>query len=149
VPEAYGRPAIELPNATCNRVVTMGIEAADAYLMGEYPGEGLADTVARMRGVSPAQHWPDIEAGLLARIEQRLRSSQGAPSLDEAEKHAAFALGNQTMKALHDVAVRVAALADVCAIVPTSSQGQEQLIQLKALVSAITWICPVEPSVLS
>lgn len=149
VPEAYGWPAVDLPAATCRSVVAMGVEAADAYLMGEYQGEGLATIVARMRGVSPARHWPDFEAGFLSRVEQRLHSRQGAPSFDEQNKQAAFALGNQTMKALHDVAVRVAALADVCAIVPTSGQGQEQLNQLKALVNAITWICPVEPGVLS
>ncbi len=52
------------------------------------------------------------------------------------------------MKALHELAIRVSALASVGAIVPTSAQGQEQLRQLEAIAGAITWICPVEPGVM-
>lgn len=145
VSEAYGMPAVDLPAGTCPNVVGMGVQAADTYLENGYPGERLADTVARMRGLAPIRHWPDLEAGLMTRIEQCLQSNLEAPRLDNAEKQAALALGNQTMKALHDVAIRVAALAAVGGIVPTSALGHEQLRQLEALASAITWICPVEP----
>ena len=147
VPEAYGRPAVSLPCAASQNVVNMGIQAADSYLLHQYPAERLYEIVARLRSSAPARHWPDVEAGLLARLEQRLRSMQGAPNFDQDEKGQAFALGNQTMKALHELATRVSALAAVGAIVPTSAQGQEQLSQLEALAGAITWICPVEPGV--
>jgi len=147
VPEAYGRPAVSLPCAASQNVVNMGIQVADSYLLNQYPAERLDEIVARLRSSAPARHWPDVEAGLLARLEQCLRSMQGAPSFDQVEKSQAFALGNQTMKALHELAIRVSALAAVGAIVPTSAQGQEQLRQLEALAGAITWICPVEPGV--
>lgn len=148
VPEAYGRPAVSLPNACCQNVVSMGVQVADNYLLHHYPGERLDEVVARFRDGAPARHWPDVEAGLLARLEQRLRSMQGAPNFDQEEKSQAFALGNQTMKALHELAIRVSALAAVGAIVPTTAQGQEQLRQLEALAGAILWICPVEPGVM-
>ena len=148
VPGAYGRPAISLPKACSQSVVSMGVQVADSYLLHHYPGERLDEVVARLRDGAPARHWPDVEAGLLARLEQCLRSMQGAPKFDQDEKSQAFALGNQTMKALHELAIRVSALAAVGAIVPTSAQGQEQLRQLEALAGAITWICPVEPGVM-
>lgn len=149
VPEAYGMPAVELPGAASMRLVGMGVDAADTYLRGGYQGEGLAGVVARIRSAAPPQHWPDAEAGFLSRIEQCLHAAQGAPALDHAQKQEAFALGNQVMKALHDAAVRVSALAEVGAIVPTSGQGQQQLQNLQAVTQAITWVCPVAPEALS
>lgn len=149
VPEAYGMPAVELHGAASARVVAMGVEAADSYLRGGRHGEGLAGIVARIRSAAPPQHWPDAEAGFLSRIEQCLHAAQGAPTLDREQKQEAFALGNQVMKALHDAAVRVSALADVGAIVPASGQGQQQLQNLQAVTRGITWICPVAPEALS
>lgn len=148
VPEAYGMPAVELPGAASAQVVEMGVEVADTYLRGGYQDEGLAGVVARIRSGAPAKYWPDVEAGFLSRIEQCLHASQGAPRLDREQKQEAFALGNQVMKALHDAAVRVSALADVGAIVPTSGQGQKQLQSLQAVTRGISWVCPVAPEAL-
>lgn len=148
VPEAYGMPAVELHGAASAQVVEMGVEAADIYLRGGYQGEGLAGVVARIRSAAPPKYWPDVEAGFLSRIEQCLRAAQGAPSLGREQKQEAFALGNQVMKALHDAAVRVSALADVGAIVPTSGQGQQQLQSLQAVTRGISWVCPAAPEAL-
>lgn len=79
VAEAYGMPAVKLPHATAPSVVDLGTEAAETYLLGAFGSEGLAEAVARLRGATPARHWPDVEAGFMARLEQFLRSKQVAP----------------------------------------------------------------------
>lgn len=139
LPAADGQPSVELPQANAPHLVTMGCDAAVVYLDGGYNDESLAATVARMRSLAPAQYWPDIEAGFMARIEQRLRADVGG------REHCPVGLGNSTMMSLHTAAVRVAALATVGAIVPASAQGQEQLRQLEALSGSISWVGALEP----
>lgn len=140
IPEAYGRPAIELHGIRSAHTVGMGLSAADDYLRGGFQGETLADLLQRVSRTAPAHHLHDFEAGLLSRIDQFVR---GRPlPAGDAEQGAALALGNQAMKLLHDLAVRVSAAATAGDIVPRNGNAWELLQALNELSGAITCVGP-------
>lgn len=141
LPPADGGPGVELPSAKLASMVNIGREAAERYLD---EGTPLPEFWASLRRIAPSQHLGDIEAGFLGRLEQRLYANQGGEHLRPDEMQAALAVGNSTMKALHEAAAGLSRLAEAGAVVPNNSDGAAQLRKLATLAASITWLAPVE-----
>lgn len=136
VPPADGVQAIDL-DATSQEAVALGADLAGRWL-DSTQSEPLHLHIACLSHGTPPKYWPDLQAGFLARIDQRLRSDIGGQHRSTAAKQAQIALGNATMNRMLGQLQRTAQLFEAGAIVPNSAEGAEQLRALLALVHQIT-----------
>lgn len=152
LPPADGRPAITLPGTHLEHMVNIGREAAERYLSeGE---QRLPAFWANLRRIAPAQHLEDIEAGFLARLEQRIRSLPepgqqhaterpdvlaGVVALKGAAR-APMAVGGGALPALLKQLEQLASMAETGAIQATSSEGANQLRRVQEILGSVTLI---------
>lgn len=148
LPPADGQPAVTLPGTHIEHMVNIGREAAERYLTdGE---QRLPVFWANLRGIAPPQHLEDIEAGFLARLEQRLRSRlepgrqpadvlAGVVALKGAAR-APMAVGGGALPTLLKQLEQLASMAETGAIHATSSEGANQLRRVQEILESVTLI---------
>ncbi len=134
VPPADGCPAMVLPMATKDNLVQIGRQAAERYLAeGQH---NLPGFLVGIRQNTPPRYWDDVEAGFMARLQQRLDSDQ----LADNEMQQALAVGSSVTKDLHESATRLIELAIDGGLVPTTEASADHLARLAELIGRITCV---------
>lgn len=134
VPPADGVQAVDL-RATSQAMVERGAEQAGLWL-DSVDSLPLPDALERLRLIAPTSHWEALEAGFLARIDQRLRSDIGGQHRSTEQREGLLAIGDSYMAALHQQVSLVVELVRVGAIVPNSSSGAYQLSALASMAKS-------------
>lgn len=136
VPPADGVQAIDL-EVFSQEAMRLGVDLAASWL-DSTKSEPLHLYMARLSHETPPKYWPDLQAGFLARIDQRLRSDLGGQHRSAAHKAAMVVLGNSTMNRMLEQLRKTVALIETGDIEPTTAQGAQRVLELMALVEGIT-----------